>query len=222
MGIGANIRALREKYDLTQDQLAEKLGVTRESVHRWETDKMTVRDRHISKMIELFGIEPEDIKSEKYGLAAQLSGRAIFPQGALTVYSSGEATVPLLTLGRVHAGALTDEEETEQRVEVPASVSENHPRAFALIVEGNCMDRVIPEGSHVLVDPDREPVNGSIAVVETEAYQAVMRRWYRGTSTLMLTADSYEDQEDLVFSMDDGPVRVIGTVVWYQAAEEME
>lgn len=222
MGIGSNIRALREKYDLTQDQLAEKLGVTRESVHRWETDKMTVRDRHISKMIELFGIEPEDIKSERYGLASQLSGCApILPDGAMPVVPSS-ATVPLLTIGRVHAGAMTDEEEVAHRVEVPASVCENHPRAFALEVEGDCMDRVIPEGSHVLVDPDREPGNGSIAVVETETYQAVMRRWYRGSSTLMLTADSHAEQEDMVFGPEDGPVRVVGTVVWWQAPAEME
>lgn len=221
MGTGANIRALREKFGLTQDQLAEKLGVTRESVHRWETDKMTVRDRHVSRLIELFGVEPEDIKSEKYGLAAQLSGRVRLPDGAMPVVPSS-ATVPLLTLGRVHAGAMTDEEEVAHRVEVPASVCENHPRAFALEVEGDCMDRVIPEGSHVLVDPDREPGNGSIAVVETEAYRAVMRRWYRGSSTLMLTADSHAEQEDMVFGPEDGPVRVVGTVVWWQAPAEME
>lgn len=221
MGTGANIRALREKFGLTQDQLAEKLGVTRESVHRWETDKMTVRDRHVSRLIELFGVEPEDIKSEKYGLAAQLSGRVRLPDGAMPVVPSS-ATVPLLTLGRVHAGAMTDEEEVAHRVEVPASVCENHPRAFALEVEGDCMDRVIPEGSHVLVDPDREPGNGSIAVVETESYSAVMRRWYRGSSTLMLTADSHAEQEDMVFGPEDGPVRVVGTVVWWQAPREME
>ena len=221
MGTGANIRALREKFGLTQDQLAEKLGVTRESVHRWETDKMTVRDRHVSRLIELFGVEPEDIKSEKYGLAAQLSGRVRLPDGAMPVVPSS-ATVPLLTLGRVHAGAMTDEEEVAHRVEVPASVCENHPRAFALEVEGDCMDRVIPEGSHVLVDPDREPGNGSIAVVETESYSAVMRRWYRGSSTLMLTADSHAEQEDMVFGPEDGPVRVVGTVVWWQAPGEME
>lgn len=221
MGTGANIRALREKFGLTQDQLAEKLGVTRESVHRWETDKMTVRDRHVSRLIELFGVEPEDIKSEKYGLAAQLSGRVRLPDGAMPVVPSS-ATVPLLTIGRVHAGAMTDEEEVAHRVEVPASVCENHPRAFALEVEGDCMDRVIPEGSHVLVDPDREPGNGSIAVVETETYRAVMRRWYRGSSTLMLTADSHAEQEDMVFGPEDGPVRVVGTVVWWQAPAEME
>lgn len=159
--------------------------------------------------------------SSSVGLAAKEHGY-VLPKGAMPVYSSGEATVPLLTLGRVHAGALTDEEGVERRVEVPASICSRHPRAFALVVEGGCMNRVIPEGSHVLVDPDREPQNGSIVVVETEGYQAVMRRWYRGSSTLMLTADSYEKHEDMVFGMDDGPVRVVGTVVWFQPSKEME
>ena len=38
----------------------------------------------------------------------------------------------------------------------------------------------------------------------------------------MLTADSYEKHEDMVFGMDDGPVRVVGTVVWFQPSKEME
>lgn len=224
MGLPENIDALLVKHDLTQEALARIAGVTPGSVTGW---RKGARPRHdaIRNICEYFSISEDDLLSEKYGLAAKEHGRfneSALPPGAIPVYSSGEATVPLLTLGRVHAGALMDEEEAESRVEVPASVCKRHPRAFALVVEGNCMDRVIPEGAHVLVDPDREPQNGSIAVVETEAYQAVMRRWYRGSSTLMLAADSNEEQEDMVFGMDDGPVRVVGTVVWWQAPEEME
>lgn len=222
MGLPENIDALLVKHDLTQEALARIAGVTPGSVTGWRKGS---RPRHeaIAKICEYFNISEDDLLSDRYGLAAKEHGQfRDLPKGAMPVYSSGEATVPLLTLGRVHAGALTDEEEAAHRVEVPASVCSRHPRAFALVVEGNCMNRVIPEGAHVLVDPDREPSNGSIAVVETESYQAVMRRWYRGSSTLMLTADSYEEQEDLVFTMDDGPVRVIGTVVWYQSPEEME
>lgn len=222
MGIPENIDALLVKFDITQEALARIAGVAPSSVNGWRNGAVP-RKNAIERMCKELEITRDDIMSDEYGLAAKEHGRVpSLPKGAMPVYSSGEATVPLLTLGRVHAGALTDEEEAEHRVEVPASVCSRHPRAFALVVEGNCMNRVIPEGAHVLVDPDREPSNGSIAVVETEAYQAVMRRWYRGSSTLMLTADSYEEQEDLVFTMDDGPVRVIGTVVWYQSPEEME
>ncbi len=36
--IGANIRALRRKHHITQEQLADKLGVSYQSVSRWEND----------------------------------------------------------------------------------------------------------------------------------------------------------------------------------------
>ena len=220
MGLPENIDALLVKHDLTQEALARIAGVTPGSVTGWRKGSRP-RKEAISRLCEYFNISEDDLISDHYGLAAKEHGRYAMPDGAMPVVPSS-ATVPLLTLGRVHAGAMADEEEVAHRVEVPASVCENHPRAFALEVEGDCMDRVIPEGSHVLVDPDREPGNGSIAVVETEAYRAVMRRWYRGSSTLMLTADSHSEQEDMVFGPEDGPVRVIGTVVWWQAPREME
>lgn len=220
MGLPENIDALLVKHDLTQEALARIAGVTPGSVTGWRKGSRP-RKEAISRLCEYFNISEDDLVSDHYGLAAKEHGRYAMPDGAMPVVPSS-ATVPLLTIGRVHAGAMTDEEEVAHRVEVPASVCENHPRAFALEVEGDCMDRVIPEGSHVLVDPDREPGNGSIAVVETEAYRAVMRRWYRGSSTLMLTADSHAEQEDMVFGPEDGPVRVVGTVVWWQAPREME
>lgn len=220
MGIPENIDALLVKFDITQEALARIAGVAPSSVNGWRNGAVP-RKNAIERMCKALEISRDDIMSDEYGLAAKEHGRYAMPDGAMPVVASS-ATVPLLTLGRVHAGAMTDEEEVAHRVEVPASVCENHPRAFALEVEGDCMDRVIPEGSHVLVDPDREPGNGSIAVVETESYSAVMRRWYRGSSTLMLTADSHSEQEDMVFGPEDGPVRVVGTVVWWQAPREME
>lgn len=220
MGIPENIDALLVKFDITQEALARIAGVAPSSVNGWRNGAVP-RKNAIERMCEALEISRDDIMSDEYGLAAKEHGRYAMPDGAMPVVPSS-ATVPLLAIGRVHAGAMTDEEEVAHRVEVPASVCENHPRAFALEVEGDCMDRVIPEGSHVLVDPDREPGNGSIAVVETEAYRAVMRRWYRGSSTLMLTADSHAEQEDMVFGPEDGPVRVVGTVVWWQAPAEME
>ena len=216
MDIGENIRRIRIEHGLTQEEFGEIAGVSSMAVSQWENGRAVPRMGAVQRIADHFGISKSAVIDEDSDLE-----RMNLPAGALPVYSSGEATVPLLTLGRVHAGALTDEEETAHRVEVPASVCSRHPRAFALVVEGSCMDRVIPEGAHVLVDPDREPVNGSIAVVETEAHQAVMRRWYRGSSTLMLAADSHEEQDDMVFGMDDGPVRVVGTVVWWQSPGEM-
>ena len=58
MNAGDNIKKLREIHDLTQEQLADKLGVTRESVVKWESGKINIRDRHVSKLVEIYGIDP--------------------------------------------------------------------------------------------------------------------------------------------------------------------
>ena len=48
-----------------------------------------------------------------------------------------------------------------------------------------------------------------------------MRRWYKGSKSLMLVADSYEEFEDIIFTDDEHPIKVVGVVVWYQASSEM-
>lgn len=223
MSVGTNIRALREKFDLTQDELAEKLGVTRESVHRWEADKIAIRDRHVAKMVELFGIDPEDIKSPRFGLAGSERGysSASLPLNAIPVRGTS-AMVPVRVLGSTHAGERMDEHESDYEVEFPEGVVTRHPGCFALKVEGDCMDRRYPEGCMVLVDPSMEPRNGLAVVAEFEDGRSLLRVYMRGSSTLMLTADSFSEYDDIIVTQDDPPVKTIGVVVWFQASEEME
>ena len=38
MSMGSKLAQARRKNNLTQEQLAEKLGVTRQAVSRWESD----------------------------------------------------------------------------------------------------------------------------------------------------------------------------------------
>lgn len=38
MSLGENLQFLRKRNDITQEQLAEKLNVSRQSVSKWESD----------------------------------------------------------------------------------------------------------------------------------------------------------------------------------------
>lgn len=222
MSVGTNLKALRERFNLDQAQLADMLGVSRESVHRWETDKMAIRDRHIAKMVELFGIDPEDIKSERYGLAGSMHGIQ-HPSGAMIPDPEPlPAYAPLL--GRVHAGDAQEPDVLDEQIPVPYEVHRNHPRGYFLQVEGSCMNRVYPEGCYILIDPDRAPQNGSIAVVSIDGSDYVMRRMYRGATTLVLSPESWDEgYEDIVItSSDERTVEFHGTVVWFQPSAEME
>ena len=217
MAIRENIIKLREMNQITQEQLAKIAGVSRGAVSQWEGGFSEPRMGAIQRMADHFNISKSNI-IEDGGMNACY--RSSIP-GAMKAISNGESYLPLVSLGRVHAGVLVDEEVCEKTVNVPSNIAKNHPSAMVLEVEGNCMNRVIPEGSHVLLDPTIAPSNGSIVVVETEDYQAIMRRWYKGNNSLMLTADSYEEFEDLIFTGDEQSIKVIGTVVWFQAAKEL-
>lgn len=78
------------------------------------------------------------------------------------------------------------------------------------------MDRVTPAGMAVVFDPDLAPTNGSIALVGTRDHGVLMRRWYRGSNTLMLVADSHSSQDDIILPGNEN-VRVLGTVVFAQS-----
>lgn len=215
MGIAENIDALLVMYDISQARLAEIAGADPSSVNHWRKGSKP-RDESIERICEHFGLTRDDLLSDSYGLAAKRHGRFGKP-----VTAGERAMIPLVTLGRVHAGPLSEEEAVMGQTEVPASVLENHPRARALIVEGDCMDRFVLPGMAVVVDPDLTPANGSVVVVETEIHDAVIRRWFRGTDSLMLVADSHEEYPDIVLRFDDGPISVLGVVVWVQSAREL-
>lgn len=212
MGISANIKRMRLDEGLTQEQLAEKLGVTRSTVTQWETGWSQPRMGAISKLASVFGVSVSEMVED----------RSNPPKGAIFPTASPRATAPLL--GRVHAGSAQEPEVLEDEIELPHGIRTAHPNAYFLQVEGDCMDKVYPEGCYILVDPDREPASGSIAAVAIDGCDAVMRRLLRTPSTMVLAPESTNpEHEDIVITAsDEHSVELIGTVVWFQASREME
>ncbi len=56
MSMGARLAQERRSQNLTQEQLAEKLGVTRQAVSRWESDTAYPETDKILRMAALFGV----------------------------------------------------------------------------------------------------------------------------------------------------------------------
>ncbi|MBR3235249.1 MAG: LexA family transcriptional regulator [Atopobiaceae bacterium] len=220
------IKTLRIQAGLEQEDVAQAVGVSRSSVSHWERGATQPRHDKIIALAKLFGVHEQvffdeadddagDTVQGSPAVAAAPDGlplNDVRPLAEGAVFAAAPATVPLVTLGRVHAGAFSDTDLIGRSVEVKASLLEKHPHAQAVLVEGDCMSRVCPEGSIVIFDPDLEPSNGHIVIVETEDHQVLLRRWNRGTKTLMLSADSYAPYDDIVIEGDE-PIRVIGQVI---------
>lgn len=209
MGFASNVRANRDRLGLTQDELAARVGLTGSSVSQWEAGRARPRAGVLLQLSEVFGVSVSELLGEgaRVPRSREAAGRS--------------RTVPVRRMGRTHAGEPVEELQEDGVVEVPEGVAVRHPRGFMLGVDGDCMDRAYPPGCLVMVDPDMEPWNGCAVVAETEPGESVMRRYMRGSRTLMLSPDSYEEHEDMVFSDDSlCEVRLVGVVCWFQAAED--
>ena len=68
MSIGTNIRSLREERGLTQEQLADKLGVTFQSVSYWERDEYKPDIEKIIKLAEVFDVSVSALIEERQGV----------------------------------------------------------------------------------------------------------------------------------------------------------
>ena len=219
-----NIRAIRENAELTQEQFADAIGVNRQAVYTWEAGRVQKPRQKsvVDGICSAFSVTEQDLFGYADGFYAKLHGLMDAPAGAIAPKASESAFLPLR--GRVHAGNPQDPQSLDGMVELPASVAAGHPNAYFLEVEGDCMDKVYPEGCLILIDPDRMPADGSVAAVTIDGTDYVMRRLHKGATSMMLSPESNNPvHKDIVVTQGDGrTVSLVGTVVWYQPAREME
>ena len=57
MGIADNIKAIRDKYDLTQRELADVAGVTENAVSKWENGYSEPRMGAIERIAACYGLK---------------------------------------------------------------------------------------------------------------------------------------------------------------------
>ncbi len=65
MTIGEKISKLRQNLDMSQEQLAEKISVSRQSVSKWEMDQALPQIDKVLLLCELFGISADALLSDK-------------------------------------------------------------------------------------------------------------------------------------------------------------
>ena len=211
---GDNIRRIRQWKDLRQEEFGKIADVSSMAVSQWENDRAIPRMGAVQRIADHFGISKSEIIDDE--------NTSTYPPGAIIPTPPRKAYAPLL--GRVHAGDAQMPEILKDNVALPYEVWDRHRDGYFLQVEGNCMSKVYPEGCYIFVDRRMEPQNGSIAVVSIDGSDYVMRRLYRGATTMILSPDSWDDEyEDIVITgEDDRMVRFEGVVVWFQASKEME
>jgi transcriptional regulator with XRE-family HTH domain len=65
MNIGNNLRVIRSKKNISQQEVADFLGVDRKTYMNWEMSVSAVKSSYIPKLAEFFDIEINDLFQEK-------------------------------------------------------------------------------------------------------------------------------------------------------------
>ena len=80
MTMGEKISALRRAKGYTQDELAEKLGVSAQAVSKWENDVSCPDIMQLPRLAELFGVTLQEIRRDKSEKGARITcdGRSFY------------------------------------------------------------------------------------------------------------------------------------------------
>ncbi len=68
MGLGKRIRALRERAGITQEELAQRLGVTPSAVGNYERDISHPKEEVLYRLFSALSCEPNELFSDYYNV----------------------------------------------------------------------------------------------------------------------------------------------------------
>ena len=207
MSISERIAAARQKLDISQRALAKKIDMSYAAVQKWESEASVPSAEAIQKLADALNVS-----------VAYLLGESELPKGAIPLSASPAAYMPFY--GRIHAGEPAPADDNPDMFAVPVDVYNAHKQGFILKVWGECMNKVYPDGCHVVVDPTITPDNGDIGAFTING-DIVMRKVLRGANTLILAPESFNESIQDIVPSGDSEIKTLGKVVWYQAAEEL-
>lgn len=168
--------------------------VTLATIAKLETQKMALSLDYMQQIADVLGVQPYEL------IDRPMSGIAFIPK-----------------IGKIAAGnwqeavALTNE-----YTPIPDGISGK--RLFALEAMGDSMDRLIPDGGFVVIDPDRrELANDKVYAVMNGDNETTVKRYCEGPPRLV-PCSTNPAHKDILFGEE--PVIVIGRVVYVGARLE--
>lgn len=205
-----NLKVVRKSVGMTQQEAAKKSGIPLGTIRRWEQGVNEPDMESVIKLAQLYGTSTDTILGSQF---------ADDIEGLRKVSFSGFVDVPLY--GSIAAGVPIEMVPVDDTHPIPDVMHERYPDAFLLRVKGESMNRVIPNGSYVLIDPrQRELVtDGQPYAVCVNGFDATVKRVKRLANGVQLVPDSndptYPVQTFDFADPDVETVTIIGRVVWY-------
>lgn len=187
-------KTLRKSRGLTQQQVADKLGITRQAYNHYETGRRKPQANMLKVMAELFGCSIDQILEYE-------------PIGV----SVAENYSPVPILGSVRAGYnLLAREECEGYELVDVA---NPNEYFLLHVTGDSMEPHIHSGDMALVHMQNDVESGEIAVVLIDDEEATLKRVVKSGKQVALQPFNPAYEVRVFSGSSRESLRILGKVV---------
>lgn len=202
MNVGQRLRYLRKLKNLTQQDLANSLGINRSTYARYETGDHEADYETLNKLADFFDVSVD-----------YLLGRTDNPAPPSQFVSTEKGNVLRIPIvGKTHCGdPIWADEHIEGWIILPPNTLAKG-NYFALHVEGDSMSPMIPDGSLIIVRQQPRVENGQVAVVlwndENEAH---VRRVYVDEKQKLVTLQAVNPAYPPI-TVKPNKVRILGLV----------
>lgn len=211
MKLAKNIRYLRKKMGLSQDDLAKKFGYkSYTTIQKWESGVSEPPFKQLTALSELFKVDMNTlVNCDLEKPATTTMDKAIEEIGGFPYNPTHR--IPIL--GYISAGLpLYAEEHIEGHTFTELNGGAEY---FALRVKGDSMTAAnINDGNILMVRRQPSVENGEIAVVRVGDENATVKRFYNNGDTVTLMPQSNNPKHlPQIYNLKDTKIEVLGKVV---------
>lgn len=226
--IGKQIKFYREKQGLSQIDLAEKLGIDRVSVTRYESGARRVNQDMLFKLSDILHISidelfPETVSENNVDILPIYNQLDASRQHKVYTYAQtqldeqnniNDGNTTYITTGRSTAAGLPIDGDSEDALQQQLVVSRDEiPRGAdeVITIAGDSMEPDLPKGSKQFIHYQPVPdSDGQIMVVNIKDEGVTCKKLYRDGDKIKLVSinDKYEP---MIYPADE--IKVIGKVI---------
>lgn len=199
--IAQKLKELRKSSGMNVDQVGAALGKSGKTISAWEVGRGQPDGDQLIALCKLFNAHISDFFGEK-------------------PIVSPDAYIEVPLYGSIAAGTPIEMIAVDGTFPIPAQKHEQYPDAFLLKVEGESMNRVLPNGSYALIDPCiNVEHDGQPYAVCVNGYDATIKRVKELNNGFELVPDSTDPTfKPVVYDYGvkgTETITLIGRVVYY-------
>ena len=205
---GERLRELRKVAKLTQRELALATHVGESTISMYEMEKREPDFEMLEVLADTFNVDIDYLLGRTDTITMIPNSRVSSMVTKIPVYGKISAGQPFEAI-----------EDILDHIEVPSWLA-TRPNLFGLMVVGDSMNKIIPNGYIAVLQKTASLDDGTIGAVLVNGSDATLKKVYRIKDGILLEPQGYNpEHQPLVFKDDDNvQVRILGKLVWSCAA----